>query len=62
MLSTDKIQKAFEAIVEEAEKALEKDVSKKVAKRLNNIVNIAKHQSDVRGATPKSCCTHAKKK
>ncbi len=62
MLATDKIQKAFDAIVEETEKALEKEPSKKVAKRLMNILNVAKHQSDVRGATPKSCCTHAKKK
>ncbi len=63
MLATDKIQKAFDAIVEEAEKALKKDLPKKAKKNLKNIINVAKHQSDVRGAEKLSCCSpHAKKK
>ena len=61
MLSTDKISVAFQAIVEEAEKALEKDIPKKVEKRLKTIISIAKHQSDIRDAKKGDCTGHAKK-
>lgn len=61
MLATDKISKAFLAIVEEAEKALEKDNPKKTEKRLRSIVSIAKHQSDIRDAKKGSCKSHAHK-
>jgi hypothetical protein len=61
VLSTEKLSKAFLAIVEEAEKALEKDPSKKVEKRLKTIVSIAKHQSDIRDAKKGGCCSTHKK-
>ncbi len=61
MLSTDKLSKAFLAIVEEAESGLEKDLPKKVAKKFKTIISIAKHQSDIRDAKKGSCC-HSKKK
>ncbi len=61
MLATDKISKAFKAIVEEAEKALGNDNSKKTEKKLKSIISIAKHQSDVRGAKKGCCGSHAKK-
>ncbi len=60
MLSTDKISNAFAAICEEAEKALKKKLPKKVEKRLKNIISIAKHQSDIRGAKGGSCKSHKK--
>ncbi|WP_028584595.1 hypothetical protein [Desulfogranum mediterraneum] len=56
MLPSDKIDKAFKAIVEEAEKLTKKDLPNKVQKRLNKIISIAKHQSDVRGL--KGGCCH----
>ena len=56
MLATDKITKAFKAIVEEAEKSLAKDNSKKTKKALKTIISIAKHQSDIRDAKKDSCC------
>lgn len=62
MLATDKIAKAFKAIVEEAEKLQAKDNSKKTEKALKNIVSIAKHQSDVRGAKKGNCCGKSAKK
>ena len=63
MLPSDKIDGAFKAICEEAEKAMKKDVSDKVAKRLKTIISIAKHQSDVRGLKGSGCCSaHASKK
>ena len=61
MLSTDKISVAFQAIVEEAEKALERELPKKAEKRLKTIISIAKHQSDIRKAAKASCTGHAKK-
>ncbi len=62
MLSTKKISEAFKAIVEEAEKALKKENSKKTENRLKSIISIAKHQSDIRNAKKSSCCSvHAKK-
>ncbi|THB76679.1 MAG: hypothetical protein D6B25_09180 [Desulfobulbaceae bacterium] len=61
MLSTNKIAGAFLAIVEEAEKALEKELPKKAEKRLKTIISIAKHQSDIRKSEKGSCKGHAKK-
>ena len=61
MLSTDKISGAFKAICEEAEKLLKKDLSPKEEKRVKNIISIAKHQSDVRGAKKGSCKAGGKK-
>lgn len=58
MLASDKIAKAFLAIIEEAEKSLDKDVPKKVEKRLKTIISIAKHQSDIRDAKKGSCSSH----
>ena len=61
MLSTDKLSKAFLAIIEEAEKAEGNDLPRKVQKRLKTIVSIAKHQSDIRGAKKGKCCSkHSK--
>ncbi len=57
MLALEKIANAFTAIVEEAEK-LQPTASEEVKKGLDTIINIAKHQSDVRGATK---CPHAHK-
>lgn len=59
MLPSDKIDKAFKAICEEAEKMLKKNVSGKMERRLKTIVSIAKHQSDVRGL--KGTCCHSTK-
>ncbi len=62
MLSTEKIEKAFLAICEEAEEAGQLDVSEEIAARLARIISIAKHQSDIRNAKKSSCCSvHAKK-
>lgn len=60
MLATDKISKAFDAIVEEAEKLVKKESSGKKKKRLATIISIAKHQSDIRDAKKGSCCGHSK--
>lgn len=57
MLATDKISKAFKAIVEEAEKLEGKDISGKTSKRLKTIISIAKHQSDIRDAKQGGCCS-----
>lgn len=62
MLATDKISKAFAAIVEETEKLMKKESSDKNKKRLATILSIAKHQSDVRNAKKGSCCGHTPKK
>lgn len=59
MLPSDKIDKAFKAIVEEAEKMLKKDLSGKQEKRAKTIISIAKHQSDIRGMG--GTCCHPKK-
>ncbi len=61
MLSTEKISKAFLAIIDEAEALLEKDLSKKTNKRLKTIISIAKHQSDIRNAKKGKCCSSHKK-
>ena len=60
MLSTDKITNAFKAICEEAEKINSNGVSDEVKAGLSTIISIAKHQSDIRGATKGSCAGHAK--
>lgn len=57
MLPSSKIENAFLAIVEEAEKLQKKDLSKKVAKRVKTIISIAKHQSDIRGL--EGGCSHS---
>ena len=61
MLSTDKLSTAFTAIVEEAN-ALKDDPSTpdKIKAGLATIVSIAKHQSDIRQASPGSCAAHSK--
>jgi len=61
MLSTEKISKAFLAIIAEAEKAQEKSCSDKISKRLKTIISIAKHQSDIRGAKKGKCLAGHKK-
>jgi len=61
MLSTDKISKAFLAIIEEAQKAQRKDTSNKTDKRLRTIISIAKHQSDIRNLKKSKCCAAHKK-
>jgi len=55
MLATDKIVKAFTAIIEEAEKLGSKKLSDKSLKREHNIISIAQHQSDIRNAQQGSC-------
>jgi hypothetical protein len=61
MLSTEKISRAFEAILEEAEKAKgETSLPEGARAALDNIVSIAKHQSDIRQAKPGSCKAHGK--
>lgn len=61
MLSTDKLSTAFNAIVEEAN-ALKGDPSTpdKIKAGLATIISIAKHQSDIRQASPGSCTAHSK--
>ncbi len=62
MLSTEKISKAFAAIVEEASLAQNPDLPEAVQNHLKTIVSIAKHQSDIRHAAKGSCCSkHAQK-
>ncbi len=58
MLASEKIAQAFVAIVEEAEKLAATDPSSKVTKGLKTIVSIARHQSDIRGATGGNCKAH----
>ncbi len=61
MLSTDQLSTAFTAIVEEAN-ALKDDPSTpdKIKAGLATIISIAKHQSDIRQATPGGCTAHSK--
>ena len=58
MLSTEKIDRAFKAICEEAEKLQNGEVSEAVAEGLSRIVSIAKHQNDIRGSMAGSCKAH----
>lgn len=61
MLSTEKISRAFDAIVDEAEKVKSaSDLSESAQAALNTIVSIAKHQSDIRQAKAGSCKAHGK--
>lgn len=62
MLASKKIENAFQAIIEEAEKLQEKDLPKKVAKRVKTIISVAKHQSDIRGLKGSCCHGHGDKK
>lgn len=55
MLATDKLSGAFKAICEEAEKLQKKELPPKVQRRLETIISIAKHQSDIRGAKKGTC-------
>lgn len=55
MLSTEKIAKAFAAICEEAEKLKGQKLPEIVQKGLSQIISIAKHQSDIRGAKKGTC-------
>jgi hypothetical protein len=59
MLASDKIAGAFKAIVEEAESARGKDLPGELDAHLKTIISIAKHQSDIRGATSGSCPSEA---
>lgn len=55
MLASDKIAKAFLAIVEEAEKLKDSGASADVESGLKTIISIAKHQSDIRDAKGCGC-------
>ncbi len=59
MLATEKIANAFIAIIEEAEKALKAGASEELSANLKSIISIAKHQSDIRGATSDGCKPHS---
>ncbi len=59
MLATEKIAKAFTAIVEEAEKLLGQQPAAEMEAGLKTIISIAKHQSDIRGAKGGSCTSHS---
>ena len=59
MLASEKISKAFLAIVEEAEK-LQQQGGEEVQAGIKTIISIAKHQSDIRGAASGHCKSEAK--
>lgn len=59
MLASEKIENAFVAIVEEAEKAMKTGPSEEVSAGLKSIISIAKHQSDVRGVKSGGCKSHS---
>ncbi len=56
MLPSNKIEKGFNAICEEAEKLQQLELSEEVQSGLKTIVLIAKHQSDIRGLDASHCC------
>lgn len=58
MLATEKISKAFKAIIEEAEKLKNPDNNEEVSSGLAIIISIAKHQSDIRDSKGGSCQSH----
>jgi hypothetical protein len=60
MLATDKLSGAFKAICEEAQKLQKKELPTKVQRRLETIISIAKHQSDIRGAKKGNCKSKTK--
>ncbi len=55
MLASDKIAKAFLAIVEEAEKLQKAGLTAEAESGLKTIISIAKHQSDIRDAKDGTC-------
>ena len=59
MLSTQKINNAFEAIVEEVEKLEGQDLPEEVKQGLKTICSIAKHQNDIRDSKKGSCAAHS---
>ncbi len=59
MLPSDKIDKGFKAICEEAEKLQKLDLPEEVQAGLKTIIVIAKHQNDVRGMEG-GHCSHGK--
>ncbi len=61
MLPSKKMEQAFLAIIEEAEKLQKKDLPEKAAKRVKTIISIAKHQSDIRGMEGSCCHAHGEK-
>ena len=58
MLASDKIATAFKAICEEAEKLQKAGLGEQAEAGLKTIISIAKHQSDIRNATPGGCKSH----
>lgn len=60
MLSTEKINHAFDAICEEAEKLKNQGLSDQVDAGLSTIISIARHQNDIRSSSKGSCTAHAK--
>ncbi len=57
MLASEKIAKAFQAIVEEAGNLQKTGLSAEAENSVKTIISIAKHQSDIRGAGQGSCTT-----
>ncbi len=60
MLSTDKITRAFNAIVQEAESLSKENLPDAVKEKLAVIRSIAKHQNDIRNAPQGSCSGHGR--
>ena len=60
MLNTDKIARAFDAICQEAERLQKDKIPDNTKAGLATIISIAKHQSDIRGASKGSCKAHSK--
>lgn len=58
MLATEKIQGAFQAIVELVEQIQDEQMSELTRQHLIKIRSIAKHQSDIRKSEPGSCRGH----
>lgn len=61
MLPAEKIAKAFQGIIEEAEALLKQNLGEDAEKRLKIIMAIGKHQSDVRGVIGSGSCCHKRK-
>lgn len=59
MLASEKIGKAFLAIVEEAEK-IQQTASDGQQDGLKKIISIAKHQSDIRDVKSGKCAAHSR--
>ena len=60
MLATEKINGAFQAIIEEVEQLETEEMSEVTRQKLAIIRSIAKHQSDIRKAEQGSCRAHKK--